>query len=193
METPSKLSSVERFQLILREAQQSTLYHNYLMMRDWVLMMLEENEKHRLNPSKYWEEEVAGFGYMLDASPLIVKKLREHCYHITGLRSYDYRNHHHHLRGRFAEKLKALKAQDPIGLLVPEAPELGGFGYPIDGVMINLDTLKYYEALIALSKAGILGGLFGAGAGRRIVLEIGGGWGGFAYHLKSLYPEVTYV
>ena len=42
-------------------------------------------------------------------------------------------------------------------------------------------------------KAGILGGLFESGAGRRIVLEIGAGWGGLAYHLKSLCPNVTYI
>jgi hypothetical protein len=28
---------------------------------------------------------------MLDASPLIIRKLQKHCYHSTGLRAHDYR------------------------------------------------------------------------------------------------------
>ena len=35
-------------------------------------------------PSSYWQEELANFEYMLDASPLIIEKLRHHTHHITG-------------------------------------------------------------------------------------------------------------
>ena len=43
-----------------------------------------------VEPSDYWREELANFEYMLEASPLLISKLRHHCYHATGLKPYDY-------------------------------------------------------------------------------------------------------
>ena len=54
--------------------------------------------------------------------------------------------------GRATEKLQALQATAARDLLVPEATELGGFGFTIDGQLVNLDTLKFFEVLIALQK-----------------------------------------
>jgi hypothetical protein len=68
-------------------------------------------------------------------------------------------------------------------------PYLGGFGFTIDGDLYNLDTLKFYECLIALQKAGLLGDLTAEQNDRKIVVEIGGGWGGFAYQLKTLFTD----
>jgi putative sugar O-methyltransferase len=144
-------------------------------------------------PSEYWKVELAGLDYMLDASPLIIRKLREHCYHLTGLLAYDYREHHTHRRHSLANKLELLSQQESKGLLVPESPLLGGFGFTIDGGLYNLDTLKFYECLIALQKAGLLDDLTAEQNDRKIVIEIGGGWGGFAYQFKILFPEITYV
>ena len=138
---------------VLGAASRSEANRNYLQMRDCVLDMLSQMQNKNNRPSNYWEEELAGFDYMLDASPLIVRKLREHCYHLTGLRAYDYRGHHAHQRGLFAQKLRVLQQQDENDLLVPESPLLGGFGHEIDGVLVNLDTLKFYECLIALDKS----------------------------------------
>ena len=76
-------------------------------------------------------------------------------------------------------------------LFVPESPSLGGFGFEIDGNLVNIDTLKYYEALLAMKKGGLLKRL--EGNGRKIVIEIGGGWGGFVYVLKKLFPDIIYV
>src|SRR5688500_17459515 len=42
-------------------------------------------------PSDLWAEDLANMEYLLDASPLLVEKLRHHTYHITGLYVYDYR------------------------------------------------------------------------------------------------------
>src|SRR3990172_7595695 len=141
---------------IIENARESDAFRNYLQVRDRVLAMLVQAQKENEFPSHYWEEELAGFDYMLDASPLIIKKLREHCYHLTGLRAYDYRGHHSHKREAFAGKLQALRQQDQDNVLVPESPLLGGFGHLIDGDLINIDTLKFYESIIALSKSGLL-------------------------------------
>lgn len=171
----------------------SIAFQNYLHVRDRVLAMLEESARHRAMPSNYWQEELAGFSYMLDASPLIIDRLREHCYHITGLRSYDYRQHHAHQRDAFVRKLNLLCRTDKTGLFVPEPPVLGGFGHAINGGLVNTDTLKFYEALIALDKADLLEQFRESAHRRRVVLEIGAGWGGFAYQFKTLHPNTCYV
>jgi hypothetical protein len=75
---------------------------------------------------------------------------------------------------------------------VPEPQILGGFGFEIDGELYNVDTLKFAEASLALEHGGILPIL--RDLGRRLtVWEIGGGWGGYAHHFKTLLPDTTYV
>ena len=141
-------------------------------------------------PSGYWRGELQAFEYMLDASPLVVERLREHTFHITGLKTYDYRKPTAEARRRFAEKLDALVALDGAELLVPESRELGGFGYELDGALYNLDTLKFFECLIALQRSGVLSALRERPS---VVWEIGAGWGGFAYQFKTLCPDATYL
>ena len=179
--------------LVAKESH-SNHHRHYLDVRERVMGMIDEMQPLETHsPSEYWKAELAGLDYMLDASPLIIRKLREHCYHLTGLRAYDYREHHEHRRQPLANKLALLRQQENKGLRVPESPLLGGFGYTIDGDLYNLDTLKFYECLIALQKANLLADLAAEKNDRKIVVEIGGGWGGFAYQLKTLFPEITYV
>lgn len=177
----------------IEDGRKSVAYANYLDTRDHVLRLLDAAEAVGDRPSDYWKEELAGFDYMFDASPLIINKIREHCYHITGLRSYDYRGHHGHLARPFDEKLSLLQQADTEGLLVPENPALGGFGHRVQGKLVNIDTLKFYESLIAMNKGGALEPFKNCGKERRIVVEIGAGWGGFAYQFKTLFPNTTYV
>lgn len=165
-------------------------YQNYLLARSCIVNMMEESSSSIGSASAYWEEEMEGFDYMLEASPRLIAKLREHCYHITGIRSYEYRAHHSHATHNFAAKLDALRAIDKNNLFVPESENMGGFGHIIDGVKVNIDTLKFYESLIALDRAGFLQNV---GKMRQSVLEIGSGWGGFAYQFKSLFPNSTYI
>jgi hypothetical protein len=160
----------------------------YLRARDAVLRMKALADD--AGPSAYWREELAGFEYMLDASPLVIDKLRHHTYHVTGLKVYDYRTGKDE-RG-FAEKLRTLRAIGDSSLLVPEARELGGFGFEIDGQLYNIDTLKFFEAMIALDRGAVLPALRERGD-RRLVWEIGGGWGGFARTWKTVVPHTTYL
>ena len=167
----------------------------YVEVRDRVLAIkdldgLRMSGAHE--PSRYWTEELEGFRYLLDASPLIVDKLRHQCYHVTGIKDYDYRDHHAERARQLEEKLEALIELGGRELLVPEARALGGFGFEIDGELYNIDTLKFYEALIAMQRGGILAP-FREGGERRLVAEIGAGWGGFAYQFKTVCPNSTYV
>lgn len=179
------------FERRLAASRASREFAVYQRVRDRVLAMLEEAAVVQGAPSEFWADELAAFAYMLDASPLIVERLREHCYHLTGLRSFDYR--HAGLRRRQVQRtLERLGALDARKVFVPESPALGGFGYAIDGHLVNVDTLRYYEAMMALDRSGQLD-QFRSGGARRQVLEIGGGWGGFAYQFKTLFPNTTYV
>jgi hypothetical protein len=186
-------AAVRGFQERIDALRASAAYRNYEYVRDRVLEMralvAASPEAH---PSAYWQEELANFEYMFDASPLIIDKLRHHTYHITGLRVHDYRTHKDKARDQFAEKLRALVARGNPDLLVPEWRGLGGFGFDIDGQLFNIDTLKFFEVLVALEKGAVLQE-FRSNTERRLVWEIGAGWGGFPYQFKTLCPNVTYV
>lgn len=174
----------------LARSRQSPAYQNYLRARDHVMAMTATASTS--TPSAYWREELANFEYMLDASPLVIEKLRHHSFHVTGLRVYDYRSNREQARKRFAKKLRAMRKRIGDTLLVPESRLLGGFGFEIEGQLYNIDTLKFYEVLAALERGAVLGE-FRNNQDRRLVWEIGAGWGGFAYQFKTLCPNTTYV
>ena len=141
----------------VERARKSREYQNYLQVRDAVFKMMSYMpDGGEAIPSAYWREELSGMEYMLDASPLIIEKLRHHCYHLTGVREYDYRPHHAHRSPALERQFRMLRSLDSKGLFVPEPPELGGFGYNIDGKLINTDTLLFYRSLLVLDKAGLL-------------------------------------
>jgi putative sugar O-methyltransferase len=168
-------------------------FRNYQVVRERVLDMRArvDADPHYV-PSAYWKEELANFEYMLDASPLIIDKLRHHSFHITGLKLHDYRSGQSRKRARFAAKLQALLGQGRPELFVPEAETLGGYGYDIDGHLVNLDTLKFFEVFLALDKGAVLDE-FREGRERKLVWEVGAGWGGFPYQFKTLCPNTTYL
>jgi glycosyltransferase involved in cell wall biosynthesis len=175
-------------------------FQSYLRARDAVLRM-KGGGTSTASPSAYWSEELDNIDYMIDASPLIVRKLRQHAFHITGIRPYDYRNKNDGRREFFEARLQALRSLDPLrqgsggqgydALLVPESPAMGGFGYPIGDRLINVDTIKFFEVLIGMERGGVMGAI--RAIDRPVVCEIGAGWGGFIYQLKTLLPRATYV
>src|ERR1044071_7819612 len=137
-------------------------FQAYLRARDAVLQMTHAASTAAgavADPSAYWSEELENIDYMIDASPLIVRKLRHHAFHITGVRPYDYRDKGDGRREHFEQRLRALEELGGDRLRVPEAAALGGFGYAIDGGLYNIDTLKFYEVLIGMERGGVLGGL----------------------------------
>jgi hypothetical protein len=184
-------STLETIIKTSKAEQNSSSYKNYLEVRKSVCSMLDRMQD-KAAPSSYWQEEISGFSYMFDASPLIISKLRHQCYHITGLKVYDYRTSQLKKRAQLEKKLLMLNQHGFEELLVPESQKLGGFGYNINGGLINIDTLKFYEVFIALKKAGLID-RFRDQSERISIIEIGAGWGGFAYQFKTLFPEVNYI
>ncbi len=170
-------------------SRDSPAFHAYERARDAVLEITRQ--RRASDASAYWTEELENIDYLIDASPLIVRKLRHHAFHITGIRPYDYRTKGDSRRDLFAARLRALRDIGGDELLVPESPALGGFGYEIDGRLVNVDTLKFYEVLIGMSRGGVLDAI--RGIDRPTVCEIGPGWAGFAYQFKTLFPRTRYV
>jgi putative sugar O-methyltransferase len=192
--TTSRPSSAGELQRLLEERRATPQWLAYQEARERVLA-IKDAEARRLSgvhrPSEYWTEELAGFEYMLDASPLMIDKLRHQTYHVTGLRVYDYRTNKDEQHRQLEEKLRVLIELGGRELLVPESRQLGGFGFEIDGELYNIDTLKFYEVLIAMQRGGVLSAFRGT-SGRQAVVEIGAGWGGFAYQFKTVCPDTTY-
>jgi putative sugar O-methyltransferase len=184
-------SMADSVRVRVQKAAASRGFEAYQEVRGQVFAMSDRDQRQVGSvdaPSAYWREELEQFDYMLDAHPLVVAKLRRHCYHITGLRAYDYRSHK--ASTRLAQRKKHLERVGGRELLIPEPELLGGFGFQLDGGRYNLDTLKYSEALIALRRAGILDHLRSPGRAS-VIWEIGSGWGGFAYQLKTVCPGAT--
>ena len=94
---------------------------------------------------------------------------------MTGIWAYNYRSHRDRDLARHRLKLEALHGIGRPELFVPESPLLGGFGFDVDGSLVNVDTLKFYEVLLALDKGAVLDEL-GRPGQRPIVCEIGAGW-----------------
>lgn len=163
-------------------------FQSYLRAREAVLRMKRAGDA---SPSAYWAEELENIDYMIDASPLIVRKLRQHAFHITNVRPYDYRNKPDGRREFFEARLEALRDLGGDRLMIPESTAFGGFGYDIGGRLFNVDTLKFYEVLIGMERAGVLSAI--RNGDRPVVCEIGTGWGGFAYQFKRVVPRATYV
>lgn len=159
-------------------------------VRDAVVRMKTAGIGRAAAPSDYWAEELSNIDYMIEASPLIIRKLRHHAFHITGIRPYDYRAQDDGRREAFEARLKALVELGGRDLLVPEHDALGGFGYRFADGVFNLDTIKFFEVLVGMKRGGVLAALE---KNNPVAVEIGAGWGGFAYQLKTLFPRLTYV
>jgi hypothetical protein len=170
-------------------------YRHYVRARDQVVRMKDRWRARPGSPdipSRHWQERLQALEYMRDAPPHVIDRLRRHTGPITDAPDEDYGSGQGKRRQRFEEKLQALEKRGGEGLLVPEPPALGGTGFEIDGRLHNLETLRFYEALTSLKKAAVLDE-FQDPSGRRLVWEIGAGWGGFAYQFKTICPDVTYV
>lgn len=175
-------------------AAEHAAYATYLRVRDEVARLKKATsaEADAALPSRYWAEELSNIDYLADASPLVIRKLRHHAFQVTGIRPFDYREYAD-CQVWFERRLNALIAlAGGTDLLVPEAEALGGFGYRIDGKLYNVDTIKFFEVLVGMRRAGLLDA-FAQRGDRRLVWEIGAGWGGFAYQFKTLFPHTTYV
>lgn len=167
-------------------------YENYLKFRDELIKKIEISRN--LGRSEYWRQEVEQFEYIFDATPTLVKNLRHHCFLLTGIRPYEYLDHHKNAKTYRAlkDRLHALRVLDLALPVMSERDELGGFGFNYGHGKYNVDTLKFHEMHLALKKSGALdfeNCLTFTGN----VIEIGAGWGGFAETFLRRFPNAKYL
>lgn len=140
--------------------------------------------------SDYWDQESSSIQYWLEASPKLIERFLEHSHWLTGLRSYDYKTHHNNKKQGFEKKLRKLEKVSNDLPFLGELDILGAFGHIIDSKKTNIDTLKFYESCIALNKYGLLKILQNE---KKVVCEIGAGWGGMASHILRYAPKTKYI
>jgi hypothetical protein len=134
-----------------------------------------------------------GFEALRDATPDVIAELREFSKPITGVRRSHYKGPRADgLREGLEKELQRLLEKGDRSLFVDEPFALGGFGFESFGVRYNEDTLRFFRVTSLLHDAALLPDLRDATA-RQTVWEIGGGWGGLAFQLKTVCPNVTYL
>ncbi|CAB4334965.1 MAG: putative sugar O-methyltransferase [Actinobacteria bacterium] len=141
--------------------------------------------------SQYWTREIESLEYLFDASPSILKRLREHCHWVTGISSYQYANHHFDTPPHLAliERIGELSNRKPNLEIYPERETYGGFGFPFQGNIYNADTLKYHEVIIGLTESLF----FLLKKNSYTIVEIGSGYGGLADTLLRHSPNTKLI
>jgi hypothetical protein len=146
-------------------------------------------------PSRYWRDYVEMFRYMLDDDvPLACfKYLRHHTYHLTGAMPAHYGSGWHSTLVNLADLVttyRELAGKIPARYHLSEPATLGGFGVRVGESLVNADIIRFMMALVVFQQAGLLRD-FETNQDLN-VLEIGGGWGGFAHHFTRLVGRCRY-
>jgi putative sugar O-methyltransferase len=173
-------------------AQVDEIYRLYCALRERMLAYRQIPSPFSEGIGEVWEQRLEALVPLLDAPPEQIARLRQHLDPLNlgqaGSR-LQARVNDQARRKRQIDLLTRYGGQD---LLVPELPLLGGVGLPIDGKLYSEESLLYSRNLLAMRQAGILADIERADQ-RRIVWQVGAGWGSFAYHFKTLFPHVTYI
>ncbi|HXE81042.1 MAG TPA: hypothetical protein VNK41_09845 [Vicinamibacterales bacterium] len=174
-----------------REAFVERAYQHYCAVRAWAAgMRAAYGNGGALGDAE--RQAIAALAPLWNASPDCVAALRRYAEPLGGARPSDYEERDAVLAPRLKRMVGFLRKQLGSELFVPEPIELGGFGFVDQGALYNEDTARFFHVLVALQDAGVLQA-FRGDRERRLVWEIGGGWGGFAYQFKRVCPNVTYV
>lgn len=82
----------------------------------------------------------------------------------------------------------------PEALRISQPQRFGESGWIVDGRIVNHDAFVYLERIALLHESGALERVRGSPPGKNpLILEIGAGFGGLAYHLKGLVPRGRFV
>lgn len=152
---------------------------------------IENNSAALVNPSKYWSDFCACFDYMLELSDKSFTKLRLHTYHLTG------DNYLMYYFGSPEDFLVSMHWQ----ALVQNLPSKYVLNEPEDGIghrysdnrFISSDVARFQRVVSSLYRHNIFTDLLGASGEKKYVLEVGGGYGGLAYHLSRIIEKVVYI
>jgi len=172
------------------ERQRAAAFQYYVSVRDRLLALPEsDGPDDALSPIERRRRDA--LDYLWRAQPADIATLRHCGAALTGVDASSYEAPVPDLLARLKGDYRLLRRQAGTELCVPEPELLGGFGVRWDGGLVNEDSVRSFGALVALQDAGVLSSC--RSGVRRLVWEIGGGWGGFAYQFKTVCPDVTYL
>lgn len=152
---------------------------------------LIQNKDKNYEYSKYWSEEIEPLNYLFEPTQRLVEKWRQHMFWITGDLVYNYKNHHKNSKKFDQIKFRFLNMKEryPHHKFIFEPKNLGGYGFELDGGLVNIDTLKFNESIIALDNIELL-----KNKSREVTfLEIGSGFGGMTFALASTFPKAKFI
>jgi hypothetical protein len=178
-------------QRTIGDSASDSAHAHYRKVREW-LRSLPSSDGLALSHSE--RHMISQLAHLWDATPETIAALRQSCGPITGVQPADYveRSPDSHLFTRLKRDVSFLRRQGGDELFVQESAVLGGFGFRRQHGLYNEDTIRYFKALTALQDGAVLDQFRNDGQ-RRLVWEIGGGWGGFAFQFKTLRRNVTYL
>ncbi|MGH8668057.1 MAG: putative sugar O-methyltransferase, partial [Burkholderiales bacterium] len=104
------------------------------------------------------------------------------------------KQHRQRIPDRSVRAFEQLRATLPAKYVVKVPRVMGEVGWNVAGHVVNWDLVPYQESIEVLHRSGVLAWLERrAAAGERItVVEIGSGYGGFAYYLTEILPGASY-
>lgn len=158
------------------------------MLEERQRLQAEENEE--ASPSEFWSNICSFFDYMLWLPEESFSKLRLHTYHLTGdnYQTYYFEKGVELFRAAWEELIEGI----PCDYVLYE-PQ-GGIGFPCsNGKIVSHDILRFQRVVNTLYRHGIISSIVNANMKRKVVLEIGAGYGGLAHHLSNILGNVTYI
>ncbi len=157
-------------------------------IKNSVCRMLEERSPG--DTSNMWSFTCGQLQYVLGLEEQYYSQIRIHTYHLDN-DSYvrykadtPYRQADEGLWRRLASML-------PKSYVEGEPRCAGEYGHEIDGMLINKNTIRNYAVIKTLHQKGIISTLLSTEA--PVILEIGAGYGGLAYHLSRIVRKAKYV
>ena len=175
-----------------QEATAARAFENYRQVRDWLRRVSGAGGSRAPELSAAERQMVSGLAHLWDARPEVVSSLRRWTEPMTGVRAADYEHPTRDLALHLKYQVGFLRRHAGAHLFVQESPLLGGFGVEWHRQRYNEDTVRFFKAVVALHDGGVLADCL-EGRRRKLVWEIGGGWGGFAFQFKTLCPNTTYL
>jgi len=174
------------------EAAVDTAYVHYQRVRDWAARMRDGVPSMPDSFSDAERRMRDALSPLWQADRATVANLRRWSDPLNGAPTPDLGEPSVEFGERLYRQLTILRKQNGADILVPEPATLGACGAILAGHRHSEDTLTFSLAMAALHRGAVLSPLRTT-ASRRVVWEIGGGWGGFAYHFKTICPNVTYL
>lgn len=153
-------------------------------------MLKERNANAFTTPSKLWQGGCERFRYLFDLPEQHFDLLRLHTHYVDGEVYHEFLNRD--TKNLLEDAWKNLAKQVDKKYLLSAPQCLGEFGYHFDGHFVNNGILRFQQVMNTLVSNGVISYLQGKKT-RKYILEIGGGYGGLAYHLCKILDDVTFI